>query len=194
MTDVPEGDSSENVSLYDIRRIDPAQEMVDTSGFTEEELDQITRILTAIAGWREAEEEMRAFSRRYMKLNDTDMRALRYIIFATHQGLVITPRKLTEHLRISSAATTKLLDRLEKGGHLVRTPHPTDRRALTLAVTPETHAAATSSVGRMQAQRFHAAARLDPRARATVARFLEDLAASTRAMTESAGRGTPLSD
>lgn len=179
-------DPTDPVSLYDVRRVDPGQEIVDTSGFSDADLDQITRLLTALAHWRQTEERLRAASRTYMKLNDTDMRALRYIIFAGHQGVVVTPRSLSRHLEISSASTTKLLDRLERAGHIVRSPHATDRRAIVVTVTEETHAAASSSVGRMQANRFHAAARLSPDHRQTVIHFLDDLSESM-----SAGLGPP---
>lgn len=55
-------------------------------------------------------------------------------------------------------------------------PHPTDRRALAISITPETHQAAMQTVGRQQAKRFHAAARLTPAERDVVIRFLRDMA------------------
>ena len=79
-------------------------------------------------------------------------------------------------LDISTASTTKLLDRLERGGHITRDSHPSDRRALVISVTPETHRSAMSTVGRQQARRFNAAARLSPSEREVVIGFLTDMA------------------
>jgi DNA-binding MarR family transcriptional regulator len=92
-----------------------------------------------------------------------------------NRGMLVTPGALAAQIGISAASTTKLLDRLERGGHVVRHPHPTDRRALTVTVTPETRRAATLSVGRQQARRFYAAARLTSAERQAVARFLDDM-------------------
>jgi DNA-binding MarR family transcriptional regulator len=69
-----------------------------------------------------------------------------------------------------------MIDRLEQAGHVVRTPHPTDRRSLCVAVTPETHLAAREQVGRHHAARFGAAARLSAEEREVVIRFLAETA------------------
>jgi DNA-binding MarR family transcriptional regulator len=99
-------------------------------------------------------------------------------------GSVVTPGLLAETLRISTASTTKLLDRLERAGHLIRSPHPTDRRALMITVTDATRTDARETVGRMHARRFEAAARLSPEERDTVIRFLTDLSAGDDESTE----------
>src|SRR5699024_7195648 len=79
-------------------------------------------------------------------------------------------------LGISSASTTKLLDRLERGGHIERRPHPHDRRALALSVTERTREAAEATIGHEHARRFRIAASLDEAEREIVARFLNALA------------------
>jgi DNA-binding MarR family transcriptional regulator len=111
-----------------------------------------------------------------MRLNRTDMRTLHFLIASAHRGEVVTPSAIASHLGISTASTTKLLDRLERGGHITRESHPSDRRALVIRVTSETHQAAMSTVGRQQARRFNAAARLTPHEREVVIRFLTDMA------------------
>lgn len=131
--------------------------------------------MRALGALREAEQELSDASLKYMKLNQTDMRALHYLIVSGNRDQTATPGALSEHLKISTAATTKLLDRLERGGHITRKPHPTDRRALAISITPQTHEAAMNTVGRQQAKRFHAAARLTSDEREIVIRFLEDM-------------------
>ena len=169
-------------ALYDVESNDPDSLLVDRSHVTPEELQQITGVMAALGRLREAEQRLSEASQRYMKLGKTDMRALHLLIVAQHTKTVVTPSMIAAHLRISSASTTKLLDRLESGGHIVRAPHPNDRRALSITITPETREAAIETVGRLHAQRFHAAARLTSEERATVVRFLDD-------MTEQIGLG-----
>ena len=48
---------------------------------------------------------------------------------------MVTPADLARRLQISTASTTKLVDRLEESGHVRRGPHPTDRRSRALTLT-----------------------------------------------------------
>lgn len=57
----------------------------------------------------------------------------------------------------------------------MRQVHPVDRRAFAIEVTPDTEASAMQTVGRQQARRFHAAARLTAEEREVVIRFLKDM-------------------
>ncbi|WP_396653452.1 MarR family winged helix-turn-helix transcriptional regulator [Microbacterium sp. ARD32] len=173
-TQTPDGLADADV--YDVDYSDPDQMLVDREGMPAADVRQITELMSSLGELRDAEERLSEASRRYMRLNDTDMRALHYLIVCAHRGILATPGGIAHHLRISSASTTKLLDRLERGGHIVRAPHPTDRRALAISITPQTHQAAMETVGRQQAKRFYAAARLTAAERDVVIRFLRDMA------------------
>ena len=115
-------------SLYDVDASDPRSELVDRSGLPAADVAQIGRLMRAFSHLREVESAASEASQRYMKLSAQDMRAVHYLIVAQNQGELVTPGMLASHLRISAASTTKLLNRLEKGGHIVRQVHPTDRR------------------------------------------------------------------
>src|SRR5690606_34753255 len=162
--------------MFDVDSGDPESRLIDRSQLTSEELRQIGSLMGALGRLREAEDLLSEASLKYMRLNRTDMRALHLLIVAQNTGTVITPGAISEHLRISTASTTKLLDRLERGGHIVRNAHPSDRRALAISITPETHEAAMLTVGKQQSKRFYAAARLSPAEREVVTRFLTDMA------------------
>ena len=162
-------------SMIDPRVIDPRQELVRHDDLPEEELAEIVSVLAAIRGWREAEQRLSFESRSKMRLNETDMKALRYIIAAMNADVVVTAGALAEHLHISTASTTKLLDRLEASGHVVRRPHPTDRRAVTVVITPETHREVRRTMGRQHARRFEVARALSHEEREIVTRFLTAL-------------------
>ncbi|WP_232331533.1 MarR family winged helix-turn-helix transcriptional regulator [Agromyces laixinhei] len=162
-------------SMLDPRVIDHDEQLVSREGLDDADVDQIVRVMQSLRAWHETDRRMAEASRRYMKLNATDMRALRFLIAARNQSKVVKPGQLAEYLGISTASTTKLLDRLERGGHLVRAPHPTDRRALVISVTDTTRIVARESVGRTHARRFAVAAALTPHERDVVIRFLEAL-------------------
>ncbi|MFK3678413.1 MarR family winged helix-turn-helix transcriptional regulator [Microbacterium sp. NPDC090218] len=168
-------DGLTHAAIYDVEASDPRSTLIDRAGVPPEDLRQIARLMESLASLREAEQKLSQASRRYMRLNETDMRALHYLIVCANRKLVATPGGIAHHLGVSTAATTKLLDRLEKGGHITRAPHPTDRRALHISITPETRLAAMETVGRQQAKRFYSAARLSPAERDVVIRFLADM-------------------
>lgn len=163
--------------MLDPRILDPGEELVSYHDMSDEEISQVVRLLTAMRDWREAEQRISLESRGQMHLNETDMRALRFLIAAKNQRQPVTAGALSDHLAISTASTTKLLDRLAAAGHVERAPHPTDRRSITVTITQHTHEEVRESVGRRHAGRFEAAARLAPDEREVVIRFLRDLAA-----------------
>ncbi|ALG09846.1 MarR family transcriptional regulator [Kibdelosporangium phytohabitans] len=57
-------------------------------------------------------------------VNSTDLSAMEHL---TTDG-PLTAKELADRLRVSTAASTHIVDRLEKAGHIVRRPHATDRR------------------------------------------------------------------
>lgn len=168
--------SGPSAGLYDVETNDPQSQLIDRSRIDSESMRQIGSIMAALGALRDAEERLSEASLAYMKLGRTDMRALHFLIVMSNSGEVVTPGVLAAHLKISTASTTKLLDRLERGGHVTRAIHPRDRRAFAIEITAETHEAAMQTVGRQQAKRFHAAARLTGAEREVVARFLADMA------------------
>ncbi|HXD61972.1 MAG TPA: MarR family transcriptional regulator [Lacisediminihabitans sp.] len=162
--------------MLDPRMVDPNQELVNYSSMADGEIAQVVRVLEAIRRWREAEQSLSLRSRNHMHLNENDMKALRFLVVCKGQGIVATPGSLAEHLNISSASTTKLLDRLMAAGHIERSAHPTDRRALMITITQDTHEQVRDTVGRTHARRFDVAAELKPEEREIVIRFLNRLA------------------
>lgn len=162
-------------NLYAFSESSAPAQLAETPHLTQQDLAEISELMNSLARLREAELLLSEASRKYMRLSTQDMRALHYLIVAKRQGRMVTPSMIAAHLRISAASTTKLLSRLEKGGHIVRHIHPSDRRAFVIEVTPETQASAQETVGQHQARRFSSAARLTSDERAVVTRFLDDM-------------------
>lgn len=163
-------------ALFRVDASDPDHTLVDRANLSPETVAGVNEVMTALGRLKRAEQELSDASLRYMKLNQTDMRALHYLIVAGNTGELVTPGALAQHLGISTASTTKMLDRLERGQHVRRDPHPSDRRALVITITPDSHRIARETVGRQHAKRFGAAAKLSPAERAIVAAFLTDMA------------------
>ena len=178
MADDPGSQHDIAAAMHDPRISDRDEQLVSREGLDDADVDQVVRVMQSLRGWHDAERTMSEASSKYMKLNVTDMRALRFLIAARNQDELATPGALSEYLGISSASTTKLLDRLERGGHVVRAPHPSDRRALAISVTDSTRVVARESVGRLHARRFAVAAALTPDEREVVIRFLDALSAT----------------
>ncbi|MGJ0385522.1 MarR family winged helix-turn-helix transcriptional regulator [Paenarthrobacter nicotinovorans] len=72
-------------------------------------------------------------------MHRTDMNALAVIMRHSAAGKVVTPGVLRAELRLSSPATTALIDRLHASGHVVRERLGTDRRQVQLHMTPKAY-------------------------------------------------------
>ncbi|PSK93674.1 DNA-binding MarR family transcriptional regulator [Murinocardiopsis flavida] len=91
-----------------------------------------TRILGGLRGFGADYTE---FTRRFadsLGLHPTDAAALAEILYAEDKGAPLTPSRVSERVSLTSGATTALLNRLERAGHIVRTREHTDRRVVTL--------------------------------------------------------------
>lgn len=163
-------------NMYSVEANDPYGTLAQQYGLKPEQTQQIGRIMAAMARLRDVEKQILDASQRYMQLKQTDMRALHFLITRENLHIPATPSMLAAHLGITTASTTKLLDRLERGGHIERHPHPNDRRAITVTVTPETRATATSTMGKHQSARLKSAAQLTSEQCDTIVEFLTNTA------------------
>jgi DNA-binding MarR family transcriptional regulator len=53
----------------------------------------------------------------------------------TSRGQRVTPRDLGAVINLSTSATSSMLDRLERAGHITRKQHPHDRRSVVVEIT-----------------------------------------------------------
>ncbi|MGO2520919.1 MAG: MarR family winged helix-turn-helix transcriptional regulator [Microbacterium sp.] len=159
-------------SSTDVRYFANDSDLIDRVELSDVDVDQCVRVMEALRAWQEAARKLSEASQRYMKLNESDMRAIRMLIRAQQQHQIVTPKDIAREVGISSASTTKLVDRLVAGGHVVRVPHPSDRRTTCIEVTAHTRLAAHETIGRQHARRFTAAASMSREDRDAVIRFL----------------------
>ena len=77
---------------------------------------------------------------RHLGLSVSDFSALDHVAQSQESGRPIGPSELAQHLGMTTASATVLVDRLETAGHLRRRPRPDDRRRVFLEVTDRTRA------------------------------------------------------
>src|SRR4051812_8627554 len=87
--------------------------------------DELVDLLRAYS--IEAQQVGDAFAQRH-GLHPTDLQALIAVMQAEGRGDPLTPGRLGEAVGLSSGATTAVIDRLERAGHLRRTRESTHRR------------------------------------------------------------------
>ncbi|MBP2705589.1 MarR family transcriptional regulator [Microbispora sp. RL4-1S] len=56
---------------------------------------------------------------------------------AVERHTAMTPSELAEHEKVQPPSMTRVVAKLEERGLLTRSPHPTDRRQVTVSVTPQ---------------------------------------------------------
>ncbi|GAA1348856.1 hypothetical protein GCM10009636_04760 [Arthrobacter koreensis] len=132
-------------------------------------------VLNALRAYRAAEAAMRRRTRDSMRMNETDLLAIRYVMQARQAGKSIGPKDLSRVLNISTASTTALIDRLQKGGYLTRRPHPTDRRALEIIPTENADLEVRDTLGAMHRKMLDTAEALTPQEAGTITRFLQEM-------------------
>ncbi|GAA1936859.1 hypothetical protein GCM10009775_31010 [Microbacterium aoyamense] len=132
-------------------------------------------VLVAIRAFSDAMDRMYGGMKGDMEMNATDLAALRMLIMREQRGDTVSPHQVAKHLRISTASTTKLIDRLALAGHVERRPHPRDRRARIVVLTQTSRSEFYRHFGeRLQLMRG-IATRYDDRELAVIARFLSEV-------------------
>ena len=125
--------------------------------------------------YRGAEEAMRRRTGESMRMGSTDLQALRFLLKAQGEGRVVSGRDLADHLGVTSASVTALLDRLTKTGHVQRTPHPTNRRSNMITATPGSDDEVRQTLGAMHRRMMEAAQNLSEADAALVSGFLAEM-------------------
>jgi DNA-binding MarR family transcriptional regulator len=82
----------------------------------------------------------------HLKLNRTDLRALEVL----RQSDGVTAGELARSLRVTSGATTRVIDSLVEAGHVQREPDQRDRRRTVVRITPKAERAFARALARLQ--------------------------------------------
>ncbi|MBT3165651.1 MarR family transcriptional regulator [Streptomyces sp. Vc74B-19] len=114
-------------------------------------------------------------------LHPTDVRALIHLLDAARSGTRATPGWLGEQLRLNSAGTTALVDRLERLELVRRSRDTVDRRRVLLEVEEKATRLGWAFFGPVIDEVVAASDDFDAGELATVRRFLASVLESTRA-------------
>ena len=135
----------------------------------------VMQVMQAIRAFSDAMDRMHGGMKGDMEMNATDLAALRMLIMREQRGKPVSPHDVARHLRISTASTTKLLDRLSESGHVARQTHPSDKRARVIVLTDESRRSFYRHFGqRLQGMRG-VAERYSDDELAVITRFLGEL-------------------
>ncbi len=137
--------------------------------------DPAVPLLRAVRDFQQADAHMRRHMGDDLDLNATDLQALRHAIAHAENGRPLTARDLTAHLDISTASTSKLLNRLSGSGHIRRVPHPEDRRSVYVEPTEHAHREVRGWLAPMHQRMIEAARAVPAEHRQEVIDFLTAL-------------------
>jgi DNA-binding MarR family transcriptional regulator len=105
-------------------------------------------------------------------LHPTDLQALISVMRAERRDEPLTPGRLGEALSLSSGATTAVIDRLERAGHLRRTRESSDRRVVHLRYAAPAQALASAFFRPLAARSHEVTDEFSTAELATVRRFM----------------------
>ncbi|WP_173124265.1 MarR family winged helix-turn-helix transcriptional regulator [Kibdelosporangium persicum] len=111
----------------------------------------------------------------YLGLHSTDAAALVEILYAEDHGRPLSPTQLSTRLSLTTGATTNLLNRLERLGHIVRTREHADRRKVTVRTSQQIEEPAREFFGEFSAQLAELVSRYTPEQLAQFEEFLGGL-------------------
>ena len=141
--------------------------------------DGARRVVRALRRYTTESDLYVATASRESEMHRTDLNGLALIMDWGLQDEPATPGRLSAAMHLSAPATSAMLDRLEKQGHVTRAPHPGDRRSVVVEVTEHAIAVGSRMFGRLGA---HLAPVLDRRTDeelALIAAFLEEAGLAT---------------
>lgn len=108
---------------------------------------------------------------RALGINPTDLAAMEHLM----TDGPLTGKDLADRLRVSSAASTHVVDRLERAGHITRRPHASDRRKVLVAAEQASTARAFAFLTPLLRGVEALVAALGEDERTTVERFLGEV-------------------
>jgi len=116
---------------------------------------------------------------RVLGINPVDVRCLDWLSEAP-----LSPSRLADATGLSAAATTAMIDRLERKGFVRRVPHATDRRQTVVEMTEQGHAASRQLYGPLVEAGIPMLARFDAGELASMRDYLHAIRELTDAQRE----------
>jgi DNA-binding MarR family transcriptional regulator len=125
---------------------------------------------------------------REQEMHRTDLAGLSVVMDHEDLGDPVTPGRLSAALQLSAPATSAMLDRLERLGHVRRTPHATDRRSVVVEMTDRAREVGGAMFGRLGRAYAPVFDEYDDAQLELVAEFLQRAARATSVARAAIGR------
>ncbi len=125
---------------------------------------------------------------RENEMHRTDLTGLAMVMDAAAEDTFVTPGRLSAALQLSAPATSAMLDRLERLGHVHRVPHATDRRSVVVELTDHARQVGMRMFGRLGGFFAPVFAGYTEDELELIATFLDRAAEATRSARESIPR------
>jgi DNA-binding MarR family transcriptional regulator len=135
----------------------------------------VLETLRAVQSLSDALDRMHSGMKGDMDMNASDLATLRMLTIRERRGEMVSPHDVATHLRISTASTTKLIDRLVASGHLERRKHPSDGRSRVVVLTDKSRREFFQHFGVHLGAMRETADQYDDAQLTTVAAFMEQL-------------------
>ncbi|MFC6286736.1 MarR family winged helix-turn-helix transcriptional regulator [Nocardioides sp. GCM10027113] len=126
-----------------------------------------TGTLTALRELLDVAARVRPAVARRAALSHSEMSTLEMLF-----GEPLGPAEIARRLGVTTAASSGIVDRLTERGHVVRTPHPSDRRRTAVTITPSGAAEVIGHLSPMFQGLHEVDAGLAPEQREVVAAYL----------------------
>ena len=146
------------------------------------------RVVRALRGYTNEAELYVAAAGREAAMHRTDLTGLALVMDRAQLGETTTPGQLSAAMQLSAPATSAMLDRLERLGHVRRLPHPSDRRSVVVEMTDHARAVGEQMFGRLAAHLGPVLGSRTEEELADIATFLEQVVAATRAARDEVAR------
>jgi DNA-binding MarR family transcriptional regulator len=140
---------------------------------------QRERIMTGLRAYGRAFGELGRLFASGLGLHSTDAVALVEIIAAEERGEPLSQSALSQRIGLTTGATSSLLSRLERCGHITRSRVHDDRRVVTLHSTPEVHRTVDQFFDPLSARLDEMTAMYPREVLDQIERFLGELCATT---------------
>lgn len=135
-------------------------------------------VVTALQELGEAAQQAEDRTVLELGMSHVDVLATRYLLQAERDGHYLSPTELSTLLGVTTAAGSKLVDRLVAAGRAERMPHPTDKRAQLVRPTTAAAADIRASYALIHAPLVTAVNDLTAQEASIIARFSKKLAAA----------------
>jgi DNA-binding MarR family transcriptional regulator len=146
------------------------------------------RVVLALRAFANELELYVAAAGREQEMHRTDLAGLSVVMDHEDVGDPVTPGRLSAALQLSAPATSAMLDRLERLGHVRRTPHATDRRSVVVEITDRAREVGAAMFGRLGQAYGPLFEEYDDAQLELVAEFLARAAQATGAARQAIGR------